>query len=579
MQFSMVWAKTISSAVLLLLLLPAPLCALVTQPVLRTRARRYALSMATSPDASHHHHALALLKDCVDATITDKRRVDEVVGQFAYAGSLAVGDQLYSGQGAVKRGLTRLLSGLDSVHLAKDTLVLSYGDDTIELRANFDAAGLIESASVDGARQSVTIENVRDGPKWETDDGRVVQQIWQQRDLLAPGNHFLKEKMELGSRLVCIVDSTVAELYGDKLSGWCESMQLDLDMIKAPGNEDEKTIDNVMYMIDELARVDPLRRSEPVLAIGGGVLTDTAGFACALWRRGIPWCRMPTTLLGMVDASVGIKVAVNYHRKNGIGHFFSPIHTFIDETFLPTLSLADVRSGCGEIMKAALVHDRTLFDLMQVHGEHLIETRFCPDPETESAASVAAAEIIKRSVDTMLDCIGPDLWEETLLRPMDFGHSFSRTLETCQAFKLRHGEAVAIDCVMSTMLANVKGFVSDSDADQVLQLYAKLKLPCSIKGITEDTYKRATREIIIHRDGILRAPLPRGIGSCVFVDSFTDEEIDAAFAKLERFMENHPETYWDRSKSFDPGFPNLNEDQQPHARQSQLPKEETHAIA
>ena len=209
-------------------------------------------------------------------------------------------------------------------------------------------------------------------------------------------------------------------------------------------------------------RTDPLRRSEPVLAVGGGVLTDTAGFACACWRRGIPWCRMPTTLLGMVDASVGIKVAVNYHRKNGVGHFFSPSHTFIDQAFLSTLDRADVVSGCGEIMKAALVHDPVLFELMERHGKRLIAANFEHD--------AVADEIIKRSVDTMLECIGPDLWEEALLRPMDFGHSFSRTLETDNTFFLRHGEAVAIDTCMSTLISEQKGEVSRAEADRVLNL-------------------------------------------------------------------------------------------------------------
>ena len=94
-------------------------------------------------------------------------------------------------------------------------------------------------------------------------------------------------------------------------------MGLRLEPIPAAANENQKTLATFTHMLDELKRVDPLRRSEPVLAVGGGVLTDTAGFACACWRRGIPWCRLPTTLLGMVDASVGIKVAINYHRKNG----------------------------------------------------------------------------------------------------------------------------------------------------------------------------------------------------------------------------------------------------------------------
>ena len=131
------------------------------------------------------------------------------------------------------------------------------------------------------------------------------------------------------------------------------------------------------------------------------------------------------------------QVAVNYHRKNGVGHFFSPTHTFVDAAFLSTLERADVVSGCGEIMKAALIHDPRLFDLMDSDGARLVERNFENDP--------VADEIIKRSVDTMLECIGPDLWEEALLRPMDFGHSFSRTLETDSTFYLRHGEAVAID--------------------------------------------------------------------------------------------------------------------------------------
>ncbi|KAH8098130.1 shikimate 3-dehydrogenase [Aureococcus anophagefferens] len=197
----------------------------------------------------------------------------------------------------------------------------------------------------------------------------------------------------------------------------------------------------------------------------------------------------------MVDASVGIKVAVNYKRKNGVGHFFSPSHTFVDTSFLPTVSYPDVISGCGEIMKAALVHDGTLFDLMEAHGARLIDKKFVDDP--------VADDVIKRSVDTMLECIGPDLWEESLLRPMDFGHSFSRTLETTEAFKLRHGEAVAIDCIMNTMIANDKGLLSDADTDR-----------------------------------------------CAYTDEMTDDEIERAFAKLSKFIDAHPETKWDPSKSF-----------------------------
>ena len=515
-------------------------------------------------------HLQAFADTCDDA-IKDKRRIDEAVALFDYTATLRYDNSKpadYAGQGAVKRGLGRLLHTEEAeswrwAHVVNDedgararltaTRADGKGDAHLDLEASLLDDGAISALNVIPVDQAskkwldLVIEGrqpgAKDGPKWETFDGRVRQQIWQRTGLFDEGNTFIKDKLELTTgRIICIVDKTVWGLYEDQMRTWASSVDLELEPIIAPGNEDEKSMENMLFLLDELKRVDPLRRAEPALAIGGGVLTDTAGFACALWRRGVPWARLPTTLLGMVDASVGIKVAVNYHRKNGVGHFYSPIHTFVDAAFLPTLERADVISACGEIMKAALVHDASLFDLMETHGRRLVERNFVDDE--------IADEIIKRSVDTMLECIGPDLWEESLLRPMDFGHSFSRTLETDERFKLRHGEAVAIDCVMNSMIANVQGHLSDADAQRVLDVYAAIGLPCSIEGITAETYKRAARDITVHRDGILRAPLPGGIGHCVYTDSMPDADIERAFAKLEAFIDTHPETKWNLGWSF-----------------------------
>jgi len=179
---------------------------------------------------------------------------------------------------------------------------------------------------------------------------------------------------------------------------------------------------------------------------------------------------------------------------------------------------------------------------MDEHGERLIDERFMESAE--------ATRVIKLSIDAMLECIGPDLWEEALLRPMDFGHSFSRTLEADESFYLRHGEAVAIDCIMNCLIAEQKQLLPSEQADSLLALYARLGLPCSIRGITAETYKRARDEIVVHRDGLLRAPLPAGVGNCAYVDDMSDAEIDAAFARLEAFMAAHPQTMWDPTKSF-----------------------------
>jgi len=517
----------------------------------------------SSMSKNEMHSAAIDFKTGIEGTLTDKRRVDEMIGLFTYTGSVRTNSRDYEGQGQVKRYFTDLLLRDDNVkvqygdvivsqtasgeHVAVLPLTVESDERTSELEFDLKFDGpLIDEMIVHSKSSALkSLEKSAEGPKWETDDGRVVQKIWQATDCFAIGNKFLIEKMDITTdRFITIIDQNVWDLYGEKIQAWCDHEGLKLETVIAPGNEDQKTMENMNYMLDCLAEIDPLRRSEPVIAIGGGVLTDVAGFACALWRRGIPWCRMPTTLLGMVDASVGIKVAINYKRKNGVGHFFSPTHTFVDASFLGTVSKPDIRSGCGEIMKAALVHDKRLFDLMEEHGEQLIEQNFMNNE--------IADMVIKYSVDTMLMCIGPDLWEESLIRPMDFGHSFSRTLEQREDFKLRHGEAVAIDCIMSTMIAKQKGLVSPEQAQRVLDLYAKLKLPCSIAGIDAETYKTAVREITVHRDGLLRAPLPLGIGECAYDDEISDEEVELAFAELTEFMNKHPEVNWDPSKSFSP---------------------------
>jgi 3-dehydroquinate synthase len=533
----------------------------------------------TAPATTSAHVAVAdqLLVD-IERALDDRRRIDELVAHFEYSGAVQVPaeGQQFEGQGAVKRFLTTLLHDLEIRDVRLDhhsksgsAIVISLSDSKDqprELHLHPASHGTVVAGAtliselivkeVPPGHETTLPEDLiplfggpvatssdGDGPKWETYDGRVRQRIWQHSDVFSSGNRFLIETMELTTgRLILMVDATVWSLYGQKMTDWGESVDILMDPIIAEANEDHKTLQTFTYMLDELKRADPLRRSEPVLAVGGGVLTDTAGFACACWRRGIPWCRLPTTLLGIVDASVGIKVAINYHRKNGVGHFFSPSHTFVDSSFLATVPIPDIRSGVGEIMKAALIHDKRLYELMVSDGERLIKERFMGSAEGDA--------VIKLSIDAMLECIGPDLWEEALLRPMDFGHTFSRTLEADESFYLRHGEAVAIDCIMNALIAEQKGLLSEGEASDLLDLYARLGLPCSIAGITAATYKRARDEIIVHRDGLLRAPLPAGIGGCEYADEMTDEEIDAAFTRLEKFITEHPETSWNPTKSF-----------------------------
>lgn len=170
-----------------------------------------------------------------------------------------------------------------------------------------------------------------------------------------------------------------------------------------------------------------LRRREPFLAIGGGVLLDIAGMAASLYRRGVPFVRVPTTLLSIVDASVGVKNGVDYccavtdeTYKNRVGSFYAPSSCLLDNSFIATQDARNVSNGFGEILKLALVRSPDLFELLETHGAALVESRFATTPSVPLGVS---DRIIDLSIQIMLEELGPNLWEKKLERCVDYGKS------------------------------------------------------------------------------------------------------------------------------------------------------------
>jgi 3-dehydroquinate synthetase len=168
-----------------------------------------------------------------------------------------------------------------------------------------------------------------------------------------------------------------------------------------------------------------LRRREPFLAIGGGCVLDIAGMAACLYRRGVPFVRVPTTLLAIVDASVGVKNGVDYccgvtneTYKNRVGSFYAPSSCLLDASFITTQDARNVSNGFGEIMKLALVRSVDLFELLETHGAALVECRF---GSNGSVPDGVAQRIIELSIQIMLEELGPNLWEKTLERCVDYG--------------------------------------------------------------------------------------------------------------------------------------------------------------
>jgi len=269
------------------------------------------------------------------------------------------------------------------------------------------------------------------------------------------------------------------------------------------------------------------RRLDPVIAIGGGVCMDIVGFAASIYRRRTPYIRVPTTLMGYVDASVGAKSGVNFSgKKNKLGCYLPPALALLDRSFLASLDARQLSNGAAEIMKMAMVKDPELFGLLEAHGPALIEHKFQELPAAASAAaSEAPSRVLFLAIHTMLQELAPNLWEDSLERLVDFGHVFSMELEMAQLHteKLFHGEAVAIDMAFCTVLAYVRGQISAEYRDRLLRTMRGLGLPVFHPGFDEVMCDEALYERVKFSSG-QKIPLPTAVGeSRLFNDISMDE--------------------------------------------------------
>ncbi|MFF2349477.1 sedoheptulose 7-phosphate cyclase [Kitasatospora sp. NPDC058115] len=324
-----------------------------------------------------------------------------------------------------------------------------------------------------------------------------------------------------GRRLV-VVDARVHDLHGERLRRYLAAQGVEHETHVLLAHEQVKTMDAVFQVADRMDSFGISRRGEPVIAVGGGVLTDVVGLACSLYRRSTPFVRVPTTLIGLVDAGVGAKTGVNHGRhKNRLGTYHPAVDTLLDPAFLATLDRRHIGNGLAEILKVALIKDADLFVLLERHGRDLLDTGF--------QSPGAGAAVLGRAVHGMLQELQPNLWEHRLERLMDYGHSFSPTVEMRALPELLHGEAVCADMALTTVVARRRGLVDAGQAERILRLMRRLELPVWHPLMEPVTLGEALADTVRHRDGRQRLPLPRGIGAGVFVDDLDGAELaDAA---------------------------------------------------
>ncbi len=340
-------------------------------------------------------------------------------------------------------------------------------------------------------------------------------------------------------RCLTVIDANVYELYGNQIKSYFRHYDIDLTVFPIIITEPAKTLATFEKIVDAFSDFG-LVRKEPVLVVGGGLITDVAGFACAAYRRKSNYIRIPTTLIGLIDAGVAIKVAVNHHKlKNRLGAYHAPLKVILDFSFLTTLPTTQVRNGMAELVKIAVVANSQVFELLYEHGEELLSTHFGHvngTPELKEIAHKVNYEAIK----TMLELETPNLHEIDLDRVIAYGHTWSPTLELAPHIPLFHGQAVNIDMAFSATIAQRRGYITTKDHERILVMMSRLGLALDHPMLDSELMWNATESISLTRDGLQRAAMPCPIGSCFFVNDMTREELDSAIADHKRICANYP---------------------------------------
>ena len=268
-------------------------------------------------------------------------------------------------------------------------------------------------------------------------------------------------EIELDTKTAIITNPKVAGLHINYLTNHLKTKELHI--ITLPDGEEYKNFDSINYALDRLfdAKFD---RNSTLIAFGGGVIGDMTGFIASIFLRGIKFIQIPTTLLSMVDSSVGGKTGINNkYGKNLIGTFYQPEAVYIDTYFLNTLEKREFAAGMAEIIKMAVMFDKKFFE--DIKNEKL-----------------SLEEMIKRAVELKAEVVNQDEKEKGIRSVLNYGHTFGHVIENLTNYKTYlHGEAVAIGMVMANELSKKLGYLSKNEANEIKELLKKYNLPTNFK--------------------------------------------------------------------------------------------------
>lgn len=309
--------------------------------------------------------------------------------------------------------------------------------------------------------------------------------------------------------VLIVTNETIAPLYLDKVKS--QLSEFHCEAVVLPDGEEFKTLDVLNQVYDKLLS-ERFSRQVTIIALGGGVIGDMAGFAAACYQRGVPFIQVPTTLLSQVDSSVGGKTAVNHPLgKNMIGAFYQPQCVIADTSTLNTLDDRQLASGIAEVIKYGLINDNAFFEWLENNIDEVKQR----DPQ-------ALAYAIERSCQDKADVVAKDETEQGVRALLNLGHTFGHAIETGMGYgNWLHGEAIATGMVMAADLSVRQGWLKQDDLNRIVTLFERAGLPVTgPEGMSAQQFMDLMAVDKKVQDGVIRLILLKGIGEAVISDDY-----------------------------------------------------------
>ena len=321
------------------------------------------------------------------------------------------------------------------------------------------------------------------------------------------------------ARDVLIVSNTVvAPLYLETLAASLQPRRVVATIL--PDGESHKTLANAARVLDVLV-ANRFGRDCAVVALGGGVVGDMAGFAAATYQRGVDFVQVPTTLLAQVDSSVGGKTGVNHPGgKNLIGAFHQPGAVVADTRTLATLPARELRAGLAEVIKYGLICDAEFFGWLEAHIDELL-----------AGDAAALARVIRRSCEIKAEIVGRDEREQGDRALLNLGHTFGHAIESATGYReWLHGEAIGAGLVMAAGMSHESDHLGTEDLKRVTRLVARAGLPTHVSNVTPETALEHMRIDKKVQGGRIRLVLLRGIGSAFVTADYRQPALQRTLA-------------------------------------------------